>query len=88
MCMAADLSQRLGWLSAGDRERIDRLVERAGLPLRPPAELTASRFAELMAVDKKVLDGRLRLVLLKGIGCALVTDQFDREKLGETLRAA
>jgi 3-dehydroquinate synthase len=41
-----------------------------------------------MAVDKKVQDGRLRLVLLKGIGRALVTADFYPEKLGETLSGA
>lgn len=88
MCMAADLSQRLGWLSAEDTQRVVALVDRAGLPVRAPNELGADRLAELMAVDKKVLDGRLRLVLLKGIGTAVVTDRFDPEKLQETLQAA
>ncbi len=40
-----------------------------------------------MAVDKKVLDGRLRLVLLKGLGEAVITDDFPREVLDATLRA-
>ncbi len=88
MCMAADLSQRLGWLSGDDRERVVQLIERAGLPSWAPGNLSASRLGELMAVDKKVLDGRLRLVLLKGVGEALVSDEFDPGKLRETLQAA
>lgn len=85
MCMAADLSRRLGWISSDEFERALRLIERAGLPMRPPAELSADRFMALMAVDKKVIDGRLRLVLLQGIGKSLVSDAFGREQLLMTL---
>ncbi|MCU7921952.1 MAG: 3-dehydroquinate synthase [Candidatus Thiodiazotropha sp. (ex Dulcina madagascariensis)] len=85
MCMAADLSRRLGWLSSEAFERIRALIERARLPTAPPAELSSDRFLELMAVDKKVLDGRLRLVLLKEIGQSLVTEAFEHGKLKETL---
>jgi 3-dehydroquinate synthase len=85
MCMAADLSRRLGWLGSGDIERIDRLVARAGLPTRAPAGLDAQRFLQLMAVDKKVEAGKLRLVLLKSIGEAVVTRDFDPGLLEQTL---
>ncbi len=85
MCMAADLSARLGWLSEPDVRRVRAIVAAAGLPTRPPADLTASRFLELMAVDKKVLEGRLRLVLLKGLGAAVVSGDFDPDLLLATL---
>ena len=85
ICMAADCSRRLGWLSGEDETRVRALVHRAGLPADPPPALDPDRFLELMAVDKKVLEGRLRLVLLRGIGQALVTDGFDRAVLRETL---
>ncbi len=85
MCMAADLSQRLGWLSAEARGRVDRLVGAAGLPVRPPAAIATDRFLELMAVDKKVLDGKLRLVLLQGIGRAVVSSDFPLATLRATL---
>jgi 3-dehydroquinate synthase len=88
MCMAADLSHRLGWITEGDRRRILDIVARAGLPVAPPAGIGADRFLELMAVDKKVLDGRLRLVLLKGIGQAMVTDGIPAAALRATLEAA
>jgi len=85
MCMAADLSTRLGWLGSADLRRTRDLIERAGLPITPPPELSAERLLDLMAVDKKVLDGRLRLVLLRGIGAAVVTDQFGPALLRATL---
>ena len=51
------------WIGGDDEQRVCRLVERAGLPVEPPPTLPAARFLELMAVDKKVIDGSLRLVL-------------------------
>jgi 3-dehydroquinate synthase len=85
MCMAADMSRREGWLSEQSCDRIHQMIERAKLPTVPPNVLTAERFLELMAVDKKVLDGRLRLVLLKEIGSAFVTDEFRMHNLNDTL---
>jgi 3-dehydroquinate synthase len=80
MCLAARLSERLGWLSGTELQRTLDLIRLADLPTTPPA-LGSERFLELMAVDKKVLDGGLRLVLLRAIGEALVTDQFDHAQL-------
>ena len=85
--MALEMSCRLGWISLIERDRGIRLLLQAGLPVVPPEEMTADDFLEHMAVDKKVLDGRLRLVLLKGLGAAVVTSEFAREILDATLRA-
>ena len=85
MCMAADLSRRQGWLSEQDFLRTRELLRRAHLPVEPPPQLSPERLLELMAVDKKVLHGRLRLVLLKGIGESLVTEGFSGELLEQTL---
>lgn len=85
--MAAEMSRRLGWLSTADRDRVIRLLSRAGLPVVPPADMCAEDFLAHMAVDKKVLNGRLRLVLLKGLGDAVVTSEFSRGVLDATLCA-
>ncbi|MGB0720838.1 MAG: 3-dehydroquinate synthase [Gammaproteobacteria bacterium] len=77
MSMAADLSQRLGWVDMNTVERTDALLKRAHLPLQPPGDMDADRFMDLMAVDKKVQDGKLRLILLKALGDAVVTGDFD-----------
>ena len=87
MCMAADLSERQGWLDMDSLRRIRAVISQAGLPTSPPAGLTAERFLELMAVDKKVLDGHLRLVLLRDIGHAVVTDAIDMQKLYATIES-
>ena len=88
MCMAAAMSARLGWLSDGQVKRTEALIAAAGLPVRPPREVSAQRLLELMAVDKKVMDGRLRLVLLQDIGHAIVSVDFDPTALKQTLHAA
>ena len=85
MAMAARMSEHMGWLSGTERERAEALIARAGLQLSPPPEVGAERFRELMAIDKKVMDGRLRLVLLQAIGTAVVTGEFPREALDATL---
>ncbi len=77
MCMAAALSARLGWITAADLARVEALVQRAKLPVRTPAKLDPARMLELMAVDKKAQDGRIRLVLLRAVGKAVVTDDYD-----------
>lgn len=69
MVMAASLSQRQGWLSTQQYERAVTLISRAGLPVLGP-RLGSARYLELMAHDKKVEAGRLRLVLLRDIGDA------------------
>jgi 3-dehydroquinate synthase len=68
--MAADLSRRLGWLADADFDRAVALLARAGLPTRSPA-LGVDRYLDLMSHDKKVIAGRLRLVLLKRLGEAV-----------------
>lgn len=70
--MAAEVSRRLGWLSDADCDRTTDLLVRARLPTQGPA-LGAERYLELMALDKKVSAGKLRLVLLKRIGEGVIS---------------
>ena len=88
MVMAADLSCRLGWISEADVSRVKTLLQRAALPIAAPTDMTEEQFLSLMAVDKKVLDGRLRLVLLASMGKAVVTDDVDLGLLRKTLGAS
>ena len=85
MAIAADMSHRLGWLKSDERERIDRLITHLGLPASAP-QIGASRAAELMGMDKKVLDGRIRLVLLHRLGEAAVVGDYPPAILSDTLR--
>ncbi len=82
--LAADLSQRLGWINATDFTRIHALLTAAKLPLNAP-NLGADKYLNLMANDKKVEDGKIRLVLQQGIGKAVITSDYDVDKLKQTL---
>lgn len=75
MVIASELSARLGWIDAATVARIVELLRVVGLPVAPPPSMTAGRFQELMAVDKKVLNGKMRLVLLEALGRASVTSE-------------
>lgn len=86
MALAADLSQRLGGITPEDRNRIINLLRRAQLPVRAP--ISPGQFRTLMAIDKKVIEGKIRLVLLKEIGNAIVTSDYPADLLAETLAAA
>ncbi|MDX1319530.1 MAG: 3-dehydroquinate synthase [Oceanospirillum sp.] len=87
MLMAADLSQREGWLTADDCTRIKKLLAAFDLPVVPPEDMSADTFIGHMLVDKKVLDGNLRLVLMESLGQAVVTDHFSEANLQQTLTA-
>lgn len=87
MVMAADLSWRLGWLSAADAARARDLLARAGLPVCPPPEMTADQFMSLMSVDKKVQSGKVRFILLRGLGDAVIESDIAPALLEQTLTA-
>jgi len=86
MLMAADLSCRLGWIEAADVERVRALLERAELPVAAPP-IGAGRARELMGMDKKVLAGRIRLVLMRGVGEGIVAGEYPADALQATLVA-
>ena len=85
MVMAAELSQQMGWISAADVAYIRYLLQRAKLPVDPPTNMTGEDFMRYMAVDKKVLDGTLRLILMKSLGEGIVTADFDPDALKRVL---
>lgn len=87
MVMALDLSMRMDHIAAADVERAVRLLERAKLPVKAPADMSDETFIQLMGVDKKVQDGRLRLVLVKALGEAYVTGDIDPALLAQTFAA-
>lgn len=85
MMMAADMSVRLGWLVEADKDRMRLLFEQAGLPVTCPVGMNSEKFMSLMAVDKKVQQGKIRLILLKAIGAAIISDDYADDALSATL---
>ncbi|KAL5754423.1 hypothetical protein ACOSP7_022643 [Xanthoceras sorbifolium] len=88
MVMAVDMSYRLGWIDDSIVRRVHDILKEAKLPTAPPEIMTVEMFKSVMAVDKKVADGLLRLILLKGpLGNCVFTGDYDRNALDDTLRA-
>jgi 3-dehydroquinate synthase len=87
MTLAADLSCRVGFISQADCERVSRIIASLGLPIAAP-RIGAERALELMGMDKKVLAGKIRLVLLKSLGEAQVTGDYAPDMLQAILAAA
>jgi len=85
MLIAADLSQRLGLIDGAAKERVRDILTRAGLPTDAP-RVGAARALELMQMDKKVLAGAVRLVLLEKLGRAVVTADYSQTALDATLQ--
>jgi 3-dehydroquinate synthase len=87
MVLAARLSQQLGHLTAAEADRVLAVIDGAGLPTQPPA-LGVDRFLELMGHDKKVVGGRNRFILLRGLGEAFVSQEVPLEALADVLGAS
>lgn len=86
LLMAATMSQRAGWIDTAQVARVARLLERAGLPTSA-REIPGATALDLMRIDKKVKAGKMRFVLLKGIGQAVVTGDYPETALQSTLEA-
>lgn len=87
MCMAADMSARLGWISQADATRAVALIAKAKLPIELDADMTPDQCLALMGHDKKVADGQLRLILLHALGDSVITGNFDASALTQTVQA-
>lgn len=98
MVMAAEMSRRLGGAASGDAgedapyavsehdvQRIEAVLSAACLPVRPPPSMDVETFLTFMATDKKVERGVLKLVLLRRLGDAVVTAQYEKRVLTDTI---
>ncbi len=87
MLMAASMSVRMDWLSQQDFDRLHALINGLHLPSRLASELTAQEFIDMMHLDKKSYNKKLRLVLLRSIGDAVLTDDYPAQCLLQTVDA-
>ncbi len=88
MCLAASCSADQGYCDAATVEVVRHIFAKVGLPVEPPQQMSAEQCLELMSRDKKVRDNNLTLVLLRGIGQAFLCNDFDQQKLKNTLDSA
>ncbi len=85
MLLALELSARRGMIPESDVADLRSLLLATGLPVEPPANMMPEVFLELMARDKKVVDGRMRLILLEAVGKACIIDDVEDRELVELL---
>ncbi|MAF83734.1 MAG: 3-dehydroquinate synthase [Gammaproteobacteria bacterium] len=85
ICMAAEFSVRLGYLESADVARISALLAALELPTAPPSDISVADFMAAMSIDKKVIGGEIRLVLMHAIGTAEVTADYPSADLGALL---
>jgi len=85
MAMAAQMAKRMRRITADDESRIVGLLSAAELPVQPFDGLPADAMLRLMRVDKKVRDGRVRLILPAGIGATDIVDDYPAELLAATV---
>jgi len=81
MLLAMQLSAQRGWIKGDEINAYRGLLQSMQLPLQIPADMSPQNFLDLMARDKKVVDGRLRLVLLRAIGEATIVDDVSESEL-------
>jgi 3-dehydroquinate synthase len=86
LLMAATMSHECGMVEAVQVDRLRRLLQRVGLPVKIEG-VTPEVALEHMRIDKKVQGGRIRLVLLRSIGDSFVTADYPEEALQRTLSA-
>ncbi len=85
MVLAVKLSASRGWLEESEVAALQQLLVSMQLPVEPPESMSSAEFVDLMGRDKKVIDGRLRLILLRALGEAAVVDDVTPEELSALL---
>ena len=88
MVMAADLSLRHQWIDETVKQRTINLLEKSALPIKSPPEMTIDQYMNAMAIDKKTLNGTIKLVLLKKLGEAIISSDYEPGLLELTLNNA
>ena len=86
MYMAAVMSEKEGFIDQSQVSRVKSILENCELPTRLTGKINFSDFSKSMSVDKKVLKGKIRLVLLKPIGAAFISDDYHKEFLDQTIK--
>lgn len=86
MVMAVDLSERHQWIDDQVKSRTVELLSKANLPVKSPGEMSPQQFMNIMAIDKKVDQGVIKLVLLEKLGKALITADYQPDLLQQTLK--
>ena len=85
MVMAAKLSMDEGHLSNEDAIRVENILSKANLPIAIKKSIDSETLIEAMSLDKKSIDGKIRLVLLKALGNSYLTDSYSKENFNRVV---
>jgi 3-dehydroquinate synthase len=85
MVMAAKLSMDEGHLSHEDAIRVESILSKANLPIAIKKSIDSETLIEAMSLDKKSIDGKIRLVLLKALGDSYLTDSYSKENFNKVI---
>ena len=85
MVMAGEFSSRIGMFDANSQQRLVQLIDAAGLPIRLREKLNAEDLLTAMGMDKKVVDGQLRLILARAIGSVEIVGDYPHSQLRSLL---
>jgi 3-dehydroquinate synthase len=84
--MAVKMSQLLGNLSKSDVDNVQDLLEKSNLPISIKSKISASKILSAMSVDKKVINGNIRLILMKKLGISYIDDTYKKELLDKVIK--
>ena len=85
MYMAAKLSELEGNLSVDDVERVKNILTKAKLPCSIEGEVSSENLIKAMSIDKKAIDGNIRLVLLRSVGDSFITGSYSQENFNKVV---
>ena len=85
MVMATKLSMDEGHLSNEDAIRVENILSKANLPIAIKKSIDSETLIEAMSLDKKSIDGKIRLVLLKALGDSYLTYTYSKENFNRVI---
>lgn len=85
MLMAAKLSQLEGLLTKQAVCEIQDVLEKANLPTTINSKINPKDFTDAMAVDKKSIDEVIQLILIRQIGEAFITQNYQTQHLKQII---
>ena len=85
MYMAAKLSELEGNLSVDDVERVKNILTKAKLPCDIEGKVSSENLIKAMSIDKKAIDGNIRLVLLRSVGDSFITGSYSQENFNKVV---
>ncbi len=86
MLMAAELSALEGFIASSDVQQVKDLLQKTQLPVSINSKISYQDFVDAMSVDKKVIDGEVRLVLMKKLGQTFISKDYQKNDLQQVIK--